>query len=545
MDNRVRLMAGTMAVGSLAAIVVQAAAFDQRIYWFSILLLGALMVICESMGEKMKSGGRSTYGIIALFGAIAALNTASAMIVALCGALNLRLARRRDDPWGLVFTGAMYAMGAWAAAAVYHVLGGSTLQFTASAALKSILPVLAAAAVFWAVNAALMAAALTWRDGVDPLLFLRRDALRLLPNFFLYALVGLCLGVIYAQNALHMDPVIDPVRNEPAVDNLGRVIYDPNSLRGSVGGYLRGLFAMLSFTALLGVAWYYSGKNIALMESYDRSIEVLVTHLERREPYLDGHAVRVADHAVLIGRKLRLPLYEIGRLRHAALLHDLGRPAIPRAVLLQPMPLSDEEFAKIRSHPLEGSIRLEEVPYLYDMAEAVRHHHEHYDGGGYVDHIAGETIPLTARIIAVADAYDAMLHRRPWREAKDRERALAELRQNSGRQFDPGIVEAFAAALEEQAGMPERAPEAGPEGPEAPAPERERKAPRERGRRTRRREELLRERREERERLEREALRALEEQAPPQEGGDAPAAGGAVEAPPPETAPPRQGGEGE
>ncbi|MDI7251900.1 MAG: HD-GYP domain-containing protein, partial [Actinomycetota bacterium] len=261
-----------------------------------------------------------------------------------------------------------------------------------------------------------------------------------------------------------------------------------------------------------------------LLESYDRSLETLVTYLERREPYLDGHAVRVAEYAVMTARRMRLPFYEVSRLRHAALLHDLGRAAVPLRVLLREGRLDEEEFEEVKKHPLEGSSRLEEVPYLSDMADAVRHHHEYYDGGGYVDHLARDTIPLGARIIAVADAYDAMTHPRPFREAKGHERAAAELRQNSGLQFDPQVVEHFLAALEE-AGMAgvlpvERAasreetlaeaPEEGPaERVTAPA---ERGARAWRGRRARHREERLRERREARERLEREALRALEEE---------------------------------
>jgi hypothetical protein len=181
------------------------------------------------------------------------------------------------------------------------------------------------------------------------------------------------------------------------------------------------------------------------------------------------------------------------------------------------------------------------------MAEAVRHHHEYYDGGGYIDHLSGDTIPLGARIIAVADAYESMLHRRPWRDAKSPEQASAELRQNSGRQFDPEIVEHFLAAL---AGEAERAAVMEREVAEAETPGKEKKAaPRPRRGRAKRREELLRERREARARIEREAMReyeeemselrgeevkpSLEEEGPPQ---DIPEAG------PPE-GPPDEGGE--
>lgn len=514
MDIKVKALAAAGLAGSLAVVLFLTLAGDMPVYWFSVVVLGALLVVCETLGEKMASGGRSTYGIIVIFAAIASLNTPSAMLVALCGAFHLRMFERRLEPWGPALAGSIYAVCAWASSAVYHALGGASRAFSLSGAMRSLLPLLAAAGVFWALNALAMSVVLRWRDGVEPMRFLLSDALRLLPNQLLYALIGLGMGVIYAQNAFHV-----------ALDLEGRPLLDAGGnqvILGSVAESLRGLFAVIALTAILGVAWYFSGKNIALLESYDRSIETLVTHLERREPYLDGHAVRVAEHAARIATRMRLPVYEVNRLRHAALLHDLGRPAIPREILLQRAPLSAEEFERVKSHPLEGAARLEEVSYLADMAEAVRHHHEYYDGGGYIDGLKGETIPLSARILAVADAYDAMVHPRPWREAKTHEAALAELRENAGRQFDAEIVEQFIASMQEAEGLP-----AGKSGTARPSAVRDEGAPAlqerpqrkgatrgegERKRRTRRREEILRERREARERLEREALRRLEEE---------------------------------
>jgi len=503
MDKRVMALASVGLVGSVGVILFLTLAGDQPVFWFSVVLLGILVVICETLGEDMASGGRSTYGIIALFAAIAALNTPSAMIVALLGAFHLRSLKRKPDPWELAFSGALYAICTWAAAAVYHALGGASRAFTVDNSLRSLLPLIVAAAVFWALNTLAMAVVLRWQRGVEPAGFLKADALKLLPNQIIYALVGLAMGVIYAQNAFH--EVLDAQGNM-ILDALG----DPIIL-GSVAESLRGLFAVLSLTAVLGVAWYFSGRNIELLEAYDRSMEVLVTHLEKREPYLDGHAVRVAGYTALIARQMRFPNYEVNRLRHAALLHDLGRPAVPLDILLQPSALSEEEFEKIKVHPLEGASRLEEVEYLADMAEAVRHHHEYYDGGGYIDHLSGDTIPLTARIIAVADAYDSMMNRRPWREAKGSQMALAELRENSGRQFDPEIVEHFIAALEDAERRESEAAFVALEVSGEQAPGAEEKEQHGGRRRIRRREELLRERREARERLERDAMRSLEE----------------------------------
>lgn len=507
-------------LAALGIILFLTLADDQPVLWFSVVLLGISIILCESMGERMALGGRSTYGIIVIFAALTALNTPSAMIVALCGGFRLGRGEERVSPETALFNGAMYSLAVWVASATYHVLGGSSRAFTLEEGMRSVLPALAAAAVFWVLNTGGMALALRLKRGLEPARFLKADALRLLPNQLVYGLVGLSVGIIYAQNAFH---VLQDVEGRAILDAAGKPI-----VVGSTVEYLRGFFAVLSFTALLGTAWYFSGKNIELLESYDRSLETLVTYLERREPYLDGHALRVAEYVVMTARRMGLPFYEVSRLRHAALLHDLGRAAVPLRILMREGRLDEEEFEEVKKHPLEGSSRLEEVPYLADMADAVRHHHEYYDGGGYVDHLARETIPLGARIIAVADAYDAMTRTRPYREAKTHERAVAELRQNSGLQFDPQVVEHFLAALEEAAvagapaavravpGEEERAEVRVEEHVEKAASPPERRAPAaRRGRRARRREERLRERREARERLEREALRALEEEGPP------------------------------
>jgi HD-GYP domain-containing protein (c-di-GMP phosphodiesterase class II) len=513
MDKRVMALASLGLAGSLGVILFLTLAAGQPVFWFSVVVLGVLVVICETMGERMTAGGRSTYGIIVLFAAIAALNTPSAMIVALFGAFHLRLLERRDDPWEMAASAALYSLCTLAAAAVYHGLGGASRAFTLNTSLLSLAPLLVAAAIFWAMNTLGMAAVLWWLKDVKPVDFIKSDALRLLPNHLIYALIGLGMGIIYAQNAFHTDEVMYAL---PGFPFLGEEAIVTTVIVGSVAESLRALFAVLSLTTVLGVAWYFSGKNIELLEAYDRSMEVLVTHLEKREPYLDGHAVRVAGYTALIARRMRFPAYEVNRLRHAALLHDLGRPAIPLDVLLQPSPLSEEEFEKVKAHPLEGGSRLEEVEYLADMAEAARHHHEYYDGGGYIDGLSGETIPVSARIIAVADAYDSMLNQRPWRDAKGPERAVAELRENSGRQFDPEIVEHFIAALQaEEAGAGEAA---APQAVEDAAPRLEKEAHRGGRRRTSRREEMMRQRREEREHLEREALREIDAEDAGREG---------------------------
>ncbi len=229
--------------------------------------------------------------------------------------------------------------------------------------------------------------------------------------------------------------------------------------------------ASLFFLTVLGVAWFFSGRNLELLRTYDQATVRLVKYLEGREPYLPGHGERVAYYAQMIAQRLKMSYYDQNKLRYAALLHDMGKVIVPRDILLQKGPLTEDEYQSVQQHALVGGNWLEEVPYLAETAGAILHHHEYYDGGGYLDGISGDTIPLNARILAVADAYDSMLSPRPWRGPKPPEAAAAELMENSGIQFDPELVKVFLASLAEYhaAGTAEQVVEAHDEAIEAEA----------------------------------------------------------------------------
>ena len=134
---------------------------------------------------------------------------------------------------------------------------------------------------------------------------------------------------------------------------------------------------------------------------------------------------------------------EVERIRHAGELHDAGKVAIPEAILAKPGPLSEDEWAFVRRHPLIGERIVRSAPSLSRVAELVRSTHERFDGQGYPDRLRADAIPLGARIVSVCDAYDAMTSDRPYQRALGPDEALAELRRCAGTQFDPAVVEAF------------------------------------------------------------------------------------------------------
>ncbi len=165
--------------------------------------------------------------------------------------------------------------------------------------------------------------------------------------------------------------------------------------------------------------------------------------LEKRDTYTGGHTRRVCEYSLAIARHLSLPEEMLEEIRLSAILHDIGKIGVPDRVLQKPGKLEPEEFAEMNLHPVIGSEILEHVKSLRPMLGGVRNHHEKFDGTGYPDKKKAEEIPLTGRIIAVADSFDAMTSTRPYRTALSHETALQELVTCSGRQFDPAVVEAF------------------------------------------------------------------------------------------------------
>ncbi len=177
------------------------------------------------------------------------------------------------------------------------------------------------------------------------------------------------------------------------------------------------------------------------------AVEGLLAAIDARDTSVADHARRAQRLALAMGRKLELTQRDLDLLGHAAVFHDVGKLAIPDAVLFKAGDLSAGEWDLIRSHPDEGARIIERLGFLSDAVDAIRHHHEHFDGTGYPEGLAGEEIPLGARIIHVADAWDSMLTVRAYRPALGEREALRELRRGIGTQFCPRCVQALEAVL--------------------------------------------------------------------------------------------------
>src|SRR3954471_7172284 len=193
----------------------------------------------------------------------------------------------------------------------------------------------------------------------------------------------------------------------------------------------------------------YAQKHAGRTSASRQSKDVLLRALSERSPELGGQGNAVAALAEATARRLGLDRAVLEIVRHAAELHDVGKVAIPDDILLKPGPLTDEEWSFIRRHPVAGERIIAAAPALGAVAKLVRASHERWDGTGYPDKLGGDDIPLGSRIIAVADAFDAMTSGRPYRQAISQEEAVAELRACAGSQFDAIVVDAFCGALAE------------------------------------------------------------------------------------------------
>ena len=191
----------------------------------------------------------------------------------------------------------------------------------------------------------------------------------------------------------------------------------------------------------------YARKQSSRPSALSQSKDVLLKTLEERHPELNGHSGQVSELAAVVGRELGLSEDQLQPIEHAAELHDIGKVAIPDAILSKPGPLDEPEWEFMRRHTVIGQRIVGAAPALSVVAELIRSAHEHWNGAGYPDGLAGEEIPVGARVICVCDAYHAMTTDRPYRLARSAEEALAELRRCAGTQFDPDVVAAFETLM--------------------------------------------------------------------------------------------------
>jgi len=173
------------------------------------------------------------------------------------------------------------------------------------------------------------------------------------------------------------------------------------------------------------------------------TLEALTASIDAKDTYTSGHSLRVAHLTRLLARQIGLDEHTVGRMHIAGLVHDIGKIGVPEAVLTKPGKLTEEEFAWIRRHPEIGHRILKDIPQFRDILPGVLSHHERFDGQGYPHGISGDEIPLVARLISLADAFDAMSSTRTYRATLSRPEVIQEILDCAGTQFDPELAPVF------------------------------------------------------------------------------------------------------
>ena len=425
----------------LAVLVLVLVALETKTEnWVALVLLGLVFAASELFGLKAKAGGRLT---LALFPVVIAMMTSgplAATLVPLFGIPVFIYEMGDEGPRRVVFNTAQYVFAAGAAALVFKHIGGALLKPELQNAGKLVLPWILATIVFYVFNTALVTPPLSEQKGEKMVRFWERRLLIKLPGYFLYS----------------------------AIAFLGAIAYVKLQFPGVV----------LLVTPLLAIRVVYTRYG-TMRDVCDDTTLAVMKAVEGGGMFTEGHSVAVAEMAEAIAEEMNFAEEDLHYLRQAALLHDVGKLALNPSLVNKPGMLSQEDYEEIQKHPLiGGSIVAREESFAL-VAPAITHHHELTDGSGYVDGLAGETIPLPARILAVADAYDAMQRPSEYREPLSTYDAASEVVRSKGIQFDPEVVDAFisvvkrkgiwAGALREPVRMPERAVEEQATLPEQPS----------------------------------------------------------------------------
>ena len=376
----------------------------------TLVVLALLFLVCDSTPTTLTSGQSAwSPSSSATLAAVVLLGPLGAMAV---GAASLFSVRRGIGFTQRVFSASVYALSGYCAGRAYLALGGSVGLPRHAAFPAIIVPFAVAAVVHVLLTHGLLLGRLLLVPPVDagqP----GHPAGRHIPLLFLsdlgYATLGLLIAALWA---------------------------------GGPGAFA----AILALVPLLVARWAM-GQFAAQERAYAATMAALCQAVETKDLYTRGHSERVARGSAMIAQEVGMRSGRVEAIRYAGMLHDVGKLGVPTTVLQKNGPLTEDEFAAIQLHPMRGIEIVREIGFLDEALAGIMHHHERIDGLGYPMGLAGDEIPEFARVIAVADAFDAMTSNRSYRGARSIEDAIADLRKWSGTQFDPVLVEAFVAAL--------------------------------------------------------------------------------------------------
>jgi hypothetical protein len=391
----------------IAAAVEVACGPYRGIHWAAVITLGLLLAAAESSATLLRSRSLawSASSVVSL-AAVVLTGPVGAALVACCTLLAIR---RGPSPMQRLFNTGMYTVSAYLAGQVFLLFGGTVGTPGPSSFPGIIGPYAAATVAHVMVNFALLQGVF-WLAGEPPTPAAGLNLKLLLTD------VGYCaLGLLIAA--------------------LWEVL---------------GPFTPVLVLIPLYVARWAVAQFAAQQRAYEATVSALCQAVETKDFYTRGHSERVSKGSVMIAKEIGMHAERVEAIRFAGMLHDVGKLGVPTGVLQKSGKLTDDEYAAVQLHPMRGLDIVRDIGFLDEALAGIMHHHERIDGRGYPMGLAGDEIPEFARVLAVADAFDAMTSTRSYSHARPVPEAIAELRKWAGKQFDPAFVDAFVAAIERE-----------------------------------------------------------------------------------------------
>jgi len=368
----------------------------------------AISVFAEFIPVDLPMAGSITIGFPIDFIVILVYGPALAMLISAISAIISEVLEKKTSWYKIIFNASQYALSVGIAGLTYQYVGG-VVGFQNF--FKYFFPAALCAFAYCLVNLILVTIVISLDQGGRITAVWRINFKDILPTYLAEAPMGFLMAIVYVE-----------------VGIIGILLF-----------FLPLLLARRSFEL------YTKMRKV-----YLDTIRALAAAIDAKDPYTKGHSERVAETSVDLAQELNLSGRDIENIEYTALLHDIGKIGIADNILGKDSSLTNEEFDKIKEHTVMGAKIIEPVDFLKDSYEAIYHHHERYNGNGYPDGIKSEDIPILARIIAVADAYDAMGSDRPYRKKLNKDKILKELKDQSGKQFDPEVVKALMSVLDRE-----------------------------------------------------------------------------------------------
>ena len=376
--------------------------------WPVLIFFVVITTIAEFLPVDLPTSGSVTIGFPIDFVVILVYGPATAMFITIFGAIVGELMQRKISWYKILFNASQYALSAGLAGIAYQKLGGVVGAVNLT---NYIIPAIVCALVYYLVNSNLFIMVIHLAEGISIWSIWKNQLKGIIATYIALAPIGFIMAMVYV----------------------------------SIGVWGIILFFFPLILARRSFELYTKMRKV-----YLDTIRALAAAIDAKDPYTKGHSERVAEISLALAQELNLSDRDIENIEYTALLHDIGKIGVSDNILGKDSSLTDKEFDKIKEHTVMGAKIIEPVDFLKNSYEAIYHHHEKYNGKGYPDGLKSEDIPLSARIIAVADAYDAMGSDRPYRKKLSKDKILNELKDQSGKQFDPEIVKALISVLDRE-----------------------------------------------------------------------------------------------